>query len=1835
MSEQPLWLDSPTLEEFNASQSDAEQPLWLNSPTLEEFTFEEPLWLDSPTVEEFSKQGPASIREPAYAQAREANVQVHKAALAQFDELNQMEEDQAEPGQSVQQQSMTESIIRAGSVAVDEEAGVEAPEIPEELEPLSNSVKAWRSFKQGNLQLVDLAGGAALWAGYEGGAVWREWADEGIKANYVAELGKEFEMADLIPFSDASFYSTKAVQMIPSILSLIPAMAGGAMVGSAVAGGIGLGAVGMTITTAVASAMASRPLESAMEAMGTYNSLLDQGISEEEASQQAADVFTKNLSLMGMDAAQFALAFGKVSPALRPALAKFINSTGAKVAGFATGALAEGYEEVLQGFFQEQGERAARGEVAPEFMDAILLSSPEAKEQFALGTLGGLAFQSAGKVKDAISTKDVSGIIQEQLDRKTADLNAEGIKTKAQLAADEGVETKGTVQFLDEDGNPIAGPAEAPIEGEQVTTPEAVEGQPVVPVEQPPAEVAEPAPKVEPKKKVPEKVAKEPKKPVSEARSQAVRKRHAEKVIVSSKDLPELPALDAIRGVSLEGDFPQTLAGVRIGRGGRNAVGSSDVLDRKSKEQNYDTIIASELPQAFQDTYGNLDSGDGRVDIQKLIELAEKEVSDYLFEGPDIAKARATGAVIEAPEPGTAEPPGETQAPSPKPAPEPLSASEVTEPTEGEPPPFEDPTAFDVAPDLFTGKQEPVKSEAEREEQGKQSEINQLFEREQRFITEELAKGNITETQATARKKKNSGNRTRKLERLGQESLFESTKPPEQTTLFDVSEASAVEPDPALREEFAEGEASPFEQNIPKDIKIRKDIGVDLFEATRKIGAQARHKILRGKMLGVFRGGQSKIELGDIRWVRTLAHELGHAVDFVLNDNAFPRTILKRFPDAGVKEKELRSELKRASEYIRPLSGERWDVRTTHIKYRAKHSELMADLVGLYLLDPAKARSLAPNITSILKDAISANEGVKEVVDSVLKPEQAQIEEVSQEEQQTTLPPKPEISISEPDPALRAEAFELVKQVSRSKGKQLARVKKVSKETRTALPESQRELLSFFIEKTGDPRIQGDTFADVQRRMTPAARKLARTARFEMEFVRQETNKIAAASGLGNEWVNYLADYIPHFYVMGKRKAQQFASRWSTRNPHTKQRKFPTLKEAVDEGLTPISYDWAYLYERSAEINFTAALTTKFANNLKDMRTSAGEPVMVNKSADAGPDWVKIEHPALKRIYAKPPKDGRPLILAEGNAWVHPEIARPVKVLLDSRWGGGMRAIGAINSFGKALNVAFSLFHEIALINSSQAANMKFLNPLRGIFIGPFESKKLGLGFRPHFTNQVGFMLEDKHPLGVGEAIKSGLEQGRAASTDQARGVVETKLRELEAVTSEVPFMGSITKSIRQGWEMYQTHLWDNVHVGLKLFGYHDLASEILQDIPVGVSIKEAKEAVASAMNDAFGGQEFLNLPRIKGGKVTFEPATIKMQQIAHAAVFAPDWTVSNIRIAGRALFSKNPVVRKIGLRYWRNMIPNLAGQAILVQYALFLKYGDDDPDMQPWPWENEPGREWDIDVTGIKRDLQKKFGAEVQTHRTYIHTGKQVREVIRYFDDYPIGLMTSIGNKSSNIVRWAVEQLTGHQAGSGFPMPWSERGYKEGLTGFNNILARAKATAETFIPFAFHENNFAFAVPKRKGMSRYRAQRHHKDAIESFVDPTWWDKIKTKATSADKEKAAIRAIQDVDAALAANGFTAKDRSRAYGNALSKLRSEAYGRFWNAIDRQDWDKADQWAVALLGLGVTAKGVVASGKTRGKTVEQRIPVTERFIAAGERSLSPVLNYKKAMRFEVDE
>jgi hypothetical protein len=380
---------------------------------------------DDPTVKNYAKQIEINRKD-----------ENAKNAVQRFN--NYQEASQALPdliAENPSKKSQIEKLVETGYYVADQVRGLLAEEEekkkPEKEEKKQgkdfedHATEFGKSFMVGVGQLGETIGGGLQWAeenfdtDLNAQAV-RDYSQGIIDDYWIPELNKEFEWSDM---ATPEFYTTKFSQNLPNLLALmIPGMGAGGIAGK-IGLKLGLGRGLTTVGQAVTGALASRPLESAMEASQVYTELRDQGVRVEDASRGASETFKKNLSLIGLDAVQFGLAFSGLNKVFRPSMVNFIKGTG-KI-GVASGI--EGGEELVQLYFSEAGKASALGQPDPDLVENLSLATPTQKEAFALGAFMGGTFQtisaigglggSEGEIK--LTKEQIENIIEEETEKLT------------------------------------------------------------------------------------------------------------------------------------------------------------------------------------------------------------------------------------------------------------------------------------------------------------------------------------------------------------------------------------------------------------------------------------------------------------------------------------------------------------------------------------------------------------------------------------------------------------------------------------------------------------------------------------------------------------------------------------------------------------------------------------------------------------------------------------------------------------------------------------------------------------------------------------------------------------------------------------------------------------------------------------------------------------------------------------------------------------------------------------------------------------------------------------------------------------------------------------------------------------------------------------------------------------------------------------------------------------------------------------------------------------------------------------------------------------------------
>jgi len=219
-------------------------------------------------------------------------------------------------------------------------------------------------------------------------------------SNYGKDMSNQFtnprELVNLGEFKGSDiynpdFYYHKILRSVPYSLSLIPASVAAGYAGSSAAGYAGLGTFGKLLVGSITAGVTSRSLESLMEGAGAYNEAKAKGMDDEEAERIFWDTAKKNASLVGLDVAEFMLAFA-------PGISVSKKIIGEAMMGSA--------EEVFQHKFTTES-------LGEEFN----IGSPETKESAFSGAVFGVAMGGAGAMFTGMKNDVVNGLpedIQEE-----------------------------------------------------------------------------------------------------------------------------------------------------------------------------------------------------------------------------------------------------------------------------------------------------------------------------------------------------------------------------------------------------------------------------------------------------------------------------------------------------------------------------------------------------------------------------------------------------------------------------------------------------------------------------------------------------------------------------------------------------------------------------------------------------------------------------------------------------------------------------------------------------------------------------------------------------------------------------------------------------------------------------------------------------------------------------------------------------------------------------------------------------------------------------------------------------------------------------------------------------------------------------------------------------------------------------------------------------------------------------------------------------------------------------------------------------------------------------
>lgn len=951
----------------------------------------------------------------------------------------------------------------------------------------------------------------------------------------------------------------------------------------------------------------------------------------------------------------------------------------------------------------------------------------------------------------------------------------------------------------------------------------------------------------------------------------------------------------------------------------------------------------------------------------------------------------------------------------------------------------------------------------------------------------------------------------------------------------------------------------------------------ELMETSRRLNSLVRSKLnLRKGVLGMWQRTieGDKIFTRDIRNQRTVAHEIGHALDAQIFENGAlgvsQQSLVERL--GGGDKKVLNRELTDISELMRgPVIG----------SYRKQARELIADFFALYAHDPDRARAMAPQFSKGFEAAVAkhpdAGPAVAQLMKGNVQPVAPAAKAGSQIGKATPLagkvPARP-LAAAAPREAEAAVATEnMVKGSVRTLAAEEQSARVLGDKWRRDVPKgTERNDVGAFIEGIGNLEIPGDNIEAVRGRMTQAMQRLAKEYRFRIELLRQRINHYLKDMEPG-EYLAFLEDYLGHFYADGAKKIQSALGRFIKESPHAKERTIPTLKEAVDLGLTPLTQDPATTYELGARINWRVATNRRFVGEMKNLKGLSGEPMVV-PAKDAPPGWPITNNPLIQRVYAR--KTPEATLLWKGGAAIHPDVWRAARQILDTPTSSDLgKAYDAINSTTRASAFALTFFHDLTLRTAALGSMARWYNPMRGLVRIMERNPLTGEREVIRSTRSLGKEMQQSEQA-VTHAAQRGL---KFAWTDSEAYQKNARhfLEKAAALTRGIPYLGKLTRIARDLQQMRHEGLWKNTHDAYKIVAFHDIASKALQQAPKGADAVKIEEQVGSLLNDVYGGQEWQT-------KFWLEP---KARQAMSRFLLAPDWTLSTIRsvpgVSDVAAMAREHAPRIAGrerlptqregaagnlsrVRFWGGEMAALAMATLAAQYAIYTALGKKDQGDKPWVWDNELNARTRVDVTPIMRAMPGHDPNDKTRH--YVNLGKRPEEILRYFTDLP----KQIESKASRPAAEVFKQITGMEGD--FKLPWK----MDHEAFLESVPERARSLAKEFLPFSFTGNQFVLSLPMRKGMTKYKAQQAFESVFEVAADPS---RIRSMLRGQPASEGSLRDMtsQITDAAQRNGVMTEPIRTRA----LSVVRGHHYDLFLKATQKGDFSAMDKEAQALLRL----------------------------------------------------
>jgi hypothetical protein len=360
---------------------------------------------------------------------------------------------------------------------------------------------------------------------------------------------------------------------------------------------------------------------------------------------------------------------------------------------------------------------------------------------------------------------------------------------------------------------------------------------------------------------------------------------------------------------------------------------------------------------------------------------------------------------------------------------------------------------------------------------------------------------------------------------------------------------------------------------------------------------------------------------------------------------------------------------------------------------------------------------------------------------------------------------------------------------------------------------------------------------------------------------------------------------------------------------------------------------------------------------------------------------------------------------------------------------GALNGLLTINRTIKMINVGFSFFHAIALAESAIANTGVSLHYKHAIFT-PFHFIFASIkGFKLWRELKRDPEMEGKW---AGWGLKTSVVPIDALHTEMSdRWYARAGHFMRKSDKKSAKIIGAGILGLGNFKKFTDNMMWHGMVPVMKVTMAETMFNKFRAD-PKLAHISDAHIAhdISRYVNDALGGQEMENY-------LMMNPL---MQDISNILMFAPDWTISALNVAGVSKmvgdyfgldgpinftddqneYFRSPLVKHRFAKYlpgfiWHMMVV----QPILMQAAIYTLaaatgHGDDDDELLMI--NNEKGKKTRIDFTPLMRMIYAGFGVEPPERRAYWTPGKQLLEVVHWLN--PNTTLKTLYGKSSNVSR-------------------------------------------------------------------------------------------------------------------------------------------------------------------------------------------------------------------------